>query len=110
MSVALFRIQNNDIYNSNAPITLSEPISSERFYLQHWEPAIREMKVKIFMDGSQFQRCDLDQVLSELERLREWAVRNLTNNDLKYMCSRIEHLQEIIPNSFLDDHTILYIF
>lgn len=96
--------------HTRPPITLTEPISTERFYLSHWEPAIREMNVSIFRDGSQFQQSDLDQVLNELSRLKDWAVRNLTGSDLLYMKGRIEHLQSVIPNSFPDAQTILYIF
>ena len=110
MSVALFRIDGNDIYNHDAKITLSESIASEAFYQKYWEKAIQELGIKIFQDGSQFSNSDLDAVLSELTLLKNWADKNLKGKDQEYMKSHIEQLLKIIPGAFSDDDTILYIF
>lgn len=109
MSIGLFRY-NGDINDRNSELTLSENISTEDFYEKYWEKAIKELGIKFIQDGAQFNRSKLDEVLKELESLRKWAIVNLSGVDLEYMKGRIEHLQQVIPNAFNNEDTVLYIF
>lgn len=109
MSVGLFRY-NGDINDRNSELTLSENISTEEFYQKYWQKAVNELGIWIFQDGSEFNKSKLSDVLLELDLLKNWAIKNLTGTDLEYMKERIENLQKIIPNAFIDDDTILYIF
>lgn len=109
MSVGLFRL-NGDIDDPDSKITFSKNVSTEEFYHKYWEKGIEDVGIKIFKDGSQFNKSQLNDVLIELEKLKIWATKNLTGVELTYMKERIEYLQEAIPNAFIDDKTILYIF
>lgn len=109
MSVGLFRY-NGNIYNRNSELTLSENISTQEFYEKYWEKAINELGIKFIQDGAEFNKSKLNDVLVELDLLRNWATKNLTGTELEYMKERIENLQRVIPNAFIDDDTILYIF
>ena len=109
MSVGLFRY-NGDIYDDNSEVTLSVNISTEEFYLMYWEKARKELGIKYIQDGAEFDKSKLNYVLNELDLLNKWAKKNLTGKELEYMNERIENLQNVIPNAFIDDDTILYIF
>lgn len=110
MSVALFQFDRKDIYDRDAEIILSAPISTEAFYLEYWEKAIKELDIKIFQDGSEFDKTKLDEVLLELKLLKDWTIKNLSGYNLEYMKERIENMQKIIPEVFIDDTAVLYIF
>lgn len=109
MSVGLFRY-NGDINDRYSKPTLSENISTEEFYQRYWQKAINELGIKIIQDGSEFNKSKLSEVLVELDLLRNWAINNLAGTELEYMKERIENLQKVIPNAFIDYNTILYIF
>lgn len=51
MSVGLYRY-NGDIYDRKSELTLSENISTQEFYDEHWERAIHELGISIIRDGS----------------------------------------------------------
>ncbi len=46
MPIGLFRY-NGDINDRNSELTLSENISTQDFYEEHWETAIHELGIKI---------------------------------------------------------------
>ncbi len=68
------------------------------------------MKLKYIKDGGELKKVDLDEILTELNILLTWVVENLEDVNLKYMKSRVEGLQTIIPKAFTEDDTNLYIF
>ena len=86
------------------------PVSGEKFYWANWYPASKELGVKIFLDGGQFTKEQVPDVIRELELLKGWAKANLTGYDLEYMVGRTERLQQKIPEAFDKDDTILYIY
>lgn len=67
MSVALFRFDGDgDVYDIDSEITLSVNISSEKFYIEYWEKAIKELNIKYIQDGAEFDKSKLvDIVISE---------------------------------------------
>jgi hypothetical protein len=109
VSVGLYQYD-GDIYDRDSQLVLSESIASQQFYEKYWKRAIKERNIKYVQDGAQFDSSKESVVLEELRQLRDWAETNLNGKDLEYMKSRIENLQRIIPLSFSDKNTMLYIF
>lgn len=109
MSVGLYKYD-GDFNDKDSKLVLSENIASQRFYKEHWERAIKELKIKYVRDGAEFDFSKKDIVLEELKLLYHWAERNLQGKDLEYMKSRIKNLQKVIPVAFDDKGAILYIF
>jgi len=107
MAIGLVRYK--DI-NDPDTIDLSENIASTRFYNLYWEPAIKELGIKLFQENGYFCKEQLDIVMNELNLLKDWANKELTGSDLEYMVSRIENLEKVIPNAFIDEDTTLYIY
>ena len=87
-------------------LVFSEPIASERFYRNYWEKAIKETKVKVFVEYSEFGKEKLDTVMEELARLDSWAEKNVRkynyfgDNDEEYIREHIARLMEAIPEVF----------
>lgn len=109
MAVGLYKYD-GDINDRNSKLIFSENIASQQFYNNHWEKAIEELNIKYIQDGAEFDCSKIDIVMHELNLLNSWAEQNLLGNELEYMKSRIENLQNVIPNAFEDEETILYIF
>ena len=109
MAVGLFKY-NGDINDRNSEVVLSENISSQEFYDKYWERAIFELKIKFLQDGAEIKKSNLEQVLIELNLLKEWANKNLSNSDLEYMTTRIENLEKVIPNALNNEDSLLYIY
>ncbi|MGG4127152.1 MULTISPECIES: hypothetical protein [Paenibacillus] len=109
MSIGLFRY-NGDINDRNSELTLSENISTQDFYEEHWETAIHELGIKIIQDGSEINYSQLEAAIDELALLKEWTIKKLIGNDLEYMKGRIENLQKVLPDAFINEDTVLYIF
>ncbi len=109
MSVGLYKY-NGDINDRDSKEIISEPISSQRFYNEYWEKAIKELNVKYIQDGAEFDKSKLIIVMKELKLLKDWALKNLDGKNLEYMSNRIEKLQKIIPIALQNDKDILYIF
>ncbi|MCL1917221.1 MAG: hypothetical protein FWG14_02715 [Peptococcaceae bacterium] len=105
MSVALYKF-NRD----RSKIVLSVNISTQRFYVKYWIPAISEIGVKYICDGSRFGKSNLDDVLKELDLLHIWALENMNGYDQEYMITRIKDLQRMIPKALEDVDAILHIF
>ncbi|MBR2565218.1 MAG: hypothetical protein IKE29_11415 [Paenibacillus sp.] len=109
MSVGLYRYS-GDIYDRDSELTLSENISTQEFYDEHWERAIHELGISIVQDSSEIVFHQLEDALDELDRLREWVIQELDGANLEYMQGRVEQLQRILPNAFESEGDVLYIF
>lgn len=107
MAIGLVRYK--DI-NDPDTIDLSENIASTKFYNEYWEPAIKELGIKYLQENAYFSKEQLAIVMNELSLLKGWANKNLSGSNLEYMVGRIDNLENIIPNSFEDEDTILYIY
>ena len=55
-------------------------------------------------------QSQIEDVLKELEAIKNWALQNLTERELEYMQERIKNLIESIPEAFDKDDTVLYIY
>ena len=109
MSVGLYKY-NGDINDRDSEEIISELISTQSFYNEYWEKAIKELNVKYIQDGAEFDKSKLIIVMKELKLLKDWALKNLDGKNLEYMSNRIGKLQEIIPIALQNDDDILYIF
>lgn len=96
--------------NPDGSIDLSINIATTQFFNEFWEKAIKETGVKIFKENNCFIKEQLNDVLSELSLIREWAEKNLTGRQLMYMRDRIDNLLQELPNAFDSDDTVLYIY
>lgn len=109
MSVELYKYLGS-IYDRNAKLILSESIASQQFYDTYWERAIKELKIKYIQDGAEFDISKKETVLKELDLLLHWAEKNLEQENLQYMKSRIENLQKVIKAKLSNKEDIFYIF
>jgi len=107
MAIGLVRYK--DI-NDPDTIDLSENIASTKFYNMYWEPAIKELGIKLFQENGYFCKDQLEIVMFELSQLKDWANKKLTGSDLEYMVSRIDNLEKVIPDAFENEGTILYVY
>lgn len=96
--------------NSDGTIDFSINIATTKFYNAYWEIAIKELGITIFRENGQFSKKELPEVIRELERLKEWAISNLSGKELEYMEERIVNLIEAVPEMFNQEDTILYIY
>lgn len=111
MSVEIYGVKGNNIYDAEAETLYSAGVSAQKFYDTVWERGIAETGVKIFQDGRQFDRTQLDAVIKELKGLYEWGEKNLTGTDKSYLQSKTKYLIDDLPRAFeIDKNMILYIF
>lgn len=110
MSVGLFQFDKDDVYDRTAKLIFSQNVSSESFYVKHWSRAVRDTDSKLFRDGSEFGIDDLNEVLIELIKQKEWAQKELHGDELGYMIFRIDELIERIPQACKENNRRFYIF
>lgn len=96
--------------NLDGTIDLTISIATTDFFNTYWEKAIKDTNVKIFKENSCFKKSQIEDVLKELEAIKNWALQNLTERELEYMQERIKNLIESIPEAFDKDDTVLYIY
>lgn len=85
-------------------------VCDEKFYYLHWSRAVKDTKSRLFKYEGKFSTDDIEEVMAELERQKEWAAENLSGDDLDYMYDRIEDLEEQLPEECEKDGTEFYIF
>lgn len=109
MSVEIFKYD-RDIYDSGAKRLMSAGISSQEIYDKYLDPAVQELKIRYFQDGAEIRKCNLEEVMKELELLIEWLENHVEGEDLEYLKSKLQYMQKFIPEALQDDDGILYIF
>ena len=96
--------------NPDGSIDLVINIATTQFFNKFWERAIKETEAKICKENGQFRKDQLNEVLQELELIKNWAEVNLSGTDLEYMKGRAEELINTIPTAFDKENTVLYIY
>ena len=79
------------------------PISSERFFESYWLPACKLLNLRwiiCFSNGITIDRDSLPEVMTEINRLKIWAIENLEEQELDYMMKRIDLLITQLPLVF----------
>ena len=108
MSVGLYKYDGN-IFD-DAEEVLSENVASQRMYDKYLQPAIKELSIFYFQDGSEIRKANLNLVLDEIELLIKWVMSHMEGDDKEYLLSRLKNVEEIIPKLLENDEDILYIF
>jgi hypothetical protein len=86
----------------------SIPISNEKFFQTYWESAIEELKLQWIQNGIEIKKENLQSLLFELDKLKEWAEINLTEANLIYMIERIHALKDLLPTAFQRESAIIW--
>lgn len=95
MSVDLHRYD-GDIFDKSSKLISQHAVASYSFYCKCWEKGIRECNVRLFRDDGEFSDGDIDEVMTELNNLKSWALKELSGSDQEYFITRIEHLQHYL--------------
>ena len=88
------------------------PISSEKFFNSHWLPACELLKLRwipCFSSGIDIYKEDLPEIKAEIDRLKVWARKNLSDTNLKYMIERLNLLDDKLPSAFTKKDSSIYI-
>lgn len=92
-------------------IEWSESIASTKFFNRCWDPAISALHIKLFQENSGFALAEVQEVLSELEQIKDWAKTHLDEKDAETLVEKATHLQEAIPTAFIDhEKSTIYIY
>ena len=108
MSVGLYKYDGNIF--EDAKEVLSENVASQRMYDKYLQPAIKELSIFYFQDGSEIRKANLDLVMDEIELLIKWVASHVEGDDKEYLLSRLKNMKEVISNSLENDEDVLYIF
>ena len=81
----------------NHKLILSKNIATKKMYYQYLDVAIREWNNRIFRDGAEIRKRDLNIVLCEIDNLIEWIKKNVTGYALKYFLPRLEDISNVLP-------------
>ena len=108
MSVGLYKYDGNIF--EDAKEVLSENVASQRMYDKYLQPAIKELSIFYFQDGSEIRKANLDLVMDEIELLMKWVASHVEGDDKEYLLNRLKNMKEVISNSLENDEDVLYIF
>lgn len=108
MSVGLYKYDGN-IFD-DAKEVLSVNVASQRMDDKYLQPAIKELSILYFQDGSEIRKANLNLVLDEIELLTNWVTSHVEGCDKEYLLSRLKNMKEVIPKALENDEDILYIF
>ena len=108
MSVGLYKYDGNIF--EDAKEVLSENVASQRMYDKYLQPAIKELSIFYFQDGSEIRKANLNFVLDEIELLIKWVTSHVEGDDKEYLLSRLKNMKEVIPKFLENDEDVLYIF
>lgn len=96
---------------SDGLIEWSESIASTKFFNRCWDPAINALHIKLFQENGGFTFAEVQEVLNELEQIKNWAKAHLDVKDAETLVEKATYLQETIPNAFVDhEKSTIYIY
>lgn len=88
------------------------PVATEKFFYDCWIPAINTLNLqwaKHFSYGIEITKGDLDEVINELMKVKEWACHSLFEGNQAHILERIELLLRKLPEAFRREDAVLYI-
>lgn len=109
MSVEICKYDRN-IYDGASNLLMDAGLFSQATYDEYLEPAVKELNIRYFRDGGEIRKCNLEEVMKELELLIEWLENHVEGEDLDYLKSKLQYMQKFIPEALQEDDGILYIF
>lgn len=79
------------------------PIATESFFKECWQPAIEALGLQwtdLFSSGVDVEEEEVPSIIEELIQIKDWAVKNLTEEHRDKMSERITSLQNKLPLAF----------
>lgn len=108
MSVCAFILNPQNDFERNYFI----PIATESFFKECWMPAIESLCLRwtvLFSTGIDVEEGDVPNIMNELLLIKEWAHKNLGEEQRIKILERIEGLQEELPKAFQRREAIVFI-
>lgn len=97
--------------DSDGLIEWSESVASTDFFVKCWDPAISELGIKYFQENGYFDRAQLSIVMKELDAIKDWAMKNLNDNESSRVRDTVIRLKKAIPEAFKEhEDKRLYIY
>ncbi|MCW3795308.1 hypothetical protein OM416_27250 [Paenibacillus sp. LS1] len=88
------------------------PIATESFFKDCWEPAVEVLDLRwidLFSTGVDIEGEDVPMIIEELLLVKEWAVKNLEDEQRDRIVERIDGLREKLPLAFQRQDAIVFI-
>jgi hypothetical protein len=88
------------------------PVATESFFKDCWKPAVEVFDLKwidLFSTGIDVEEEDVPMIIEELLLVKEWAVKNLKDEQRDKIVDRIEGLREKLPLAFQRQDAIVFI-
>ena len=108
MSVEICKYD-RDIDNYYKELLMNEVVCSQRIYEEYLKPATIELKIHYFQVNGEIRKSNLCAVMRELELLIGWAENHVEGEDLEYIKSKLQFMQELIPEQLQEENDVLYI-
>jgi len=88
------------------------PVATESFFKECWLPAIESLGLQwtdLFRTGVDVEEEDVPQIIAELIRIKEWAAKNLNEEQKVKIFERIAGLQDKLPLAFQRKDAVVFI-
>lgn len=92
MSVEIFNIIDGDECSN-----ICIPVASENNFNSIWVPALQQLDIKRIGNGVWLQRDDLELILFDFCRVKNWAEEHLDITTANYVISHINFILEQLP-------------
>ncbi|MGM0713279.1 hypothetical protein [Brevibacillus parabrevis] len=88
------------------------PVATESFFKECWLPAIESLGLQwtdLFPTGVDVEEEDVPHIIEELILIKEWAAKNLNEEQKDKIFERIEGLQNKLPQAFQRKEAVVFI-
>jgi len=92
--------------------SFSIPLASEKFFEDIWEPLAEELELQwipTFLSGVDVIEDDLDDIVSELEKLEVLAKEKLNQDNFSQLQERIKLIKDKLPGAFKRVGAVVFI-
>lgn len=95
MSVEIFDVETREKCSG-----ICIPVAGENTFNTIWECALKELNIYRLGNGVWLQRKDLEQILSDFCRIKEWAEQHLPTTEADDVVNRINDILEELPSQW----------
>ncbi|MNJ40705.1 hypothetical protein D3C77_356050 [compost metagenome] len=88
------------------------PVATESFFKECWLPAIESLGLQwteLFITGVDVEEEDVPHIIKELVLIKEWAAKNLNEEQKDRVFERIAGLQDKLPLAFQRKNAVVFI-